>query len=168
MTQHFLLFMPFGVLGMFAVHPSHRSRRAGVAAGRTLAAVILITLLGALVSVSVEVLQLFTTERTSSLNDVMTNTAGALLGGFAAAALVDMWSRASAVYGTIDIPAKAMFRLVAVAASLLAVAAWQPFDASLDVGGIVGKVRNFIADPWQAGAISDEAVDWLRYAFFGG
>jgi len=169
MTQNVLLFMPFGVLGMFAVRPGgRRSRRAGVAAGRTLAALMLVTMLGALVSASVEVLQLFTTERTSSVNDVMTNTAGALLGGLAAAVLAELWSRMSAVYGTVDIPAKAAFRLVAVAASLLAIAAWHPFDASLDVGGIVGKVRTFIGDPWQAGAIGDEAVDWLRYAFLGG
>jgi glycopeptide antibiotics resistance protein len=168
MTQNVLLFMPFGVLGMFAMRPGRRSRRASAAAGRTLAAVVLITLLGALVSVSVEILQLFTTERTSSLNDVMTNTAGALLGGLAAAAVVELWSSASAIYGTIDLPAKSMFRLVSVAASLLVVAAWHPFDASLDVGGLVGKVRTFIGDPWQSGALGDEAVDWLRYAFFGG
>jgi VanZ family protein len=57
---------------------------------------------------------------------------------------------------------------VMVAAGLLAIASWHPFDASLDIGGIASKVRTFVADPWQAGTIGDEALDLLRYAFLGG
>jgi VanZ family protein len=52
-------------------------------------------------------------------------------------------------------------------AGVAAVAAWHPFDATIDVGEVGGKVRDLLEDPWQAGAFADEGADLLRYVLLG-
>ena len=157
-VQNILLFMPFGVLGFMALR-SH-----GAAVWRTL---LIVTATGVVLSALVEVVQLFTLDRTTSLSDVVANTAGALVGALCAGAvsygavriLRDLRAR-----GLVDVPA---FYPLAIATIVIAVAAWQPFDFSLDVGGLVGRVRALQKDPWQFGGVSDEGVELIRYACFG-
>ena len=48
----------------------------------------------------------------------------------------------------------------------LLLATWHPFDTTIDVSGIAAKVRAFVSDPWQRGALGDEGVDAVRYALF--
>ena len=67
MVQNVLLFVPFGAFGALAL--ANR--------WRVLTATAVVTLLGLALSTFVEALQLFTFDRTSSLNDVAKNTAGA-------------------------------------------------------------------------------------------
>jgi VanZ family protein len=54
-----------------------------------------------------------------------------------------------------------------VAVIVLLAAAWEPFDFTLDVGTLVGKVRALQVDPWQFGSVRDEGVELVRYALFG-
>ena len=54
-----------------------------------------------------------------------------------------------------------------VALIVLLSAAWEPFDFTLDVGTLVGKVRALRLDPWQVGSVRDEGVELVRYALFG-
>jgi glycopeptide antibiotics resistance protein len=54
-----------------------------------------------------------------------------------------------------------------VAAMLLALAAWHPFDVALNLGGMWSDVRRFVADPLQMGVFADEGADALRHGLFG-
>ena len=158
MLQNVLLFLPFGVFGYLSLGGT---RRLG-------GLVVVVVSLGLMLSLCVEGLQLFTVDRRTSLNDVVTNTAGALLGVLAAPAslqatrrLIDRF-RGSGWVAT----AGSLYPLL-VSSALLSLAAWHPFDVTLDPGGIWADVKRLIADPLQVGALGDEGADALRYALFG-
>ena len=157
MVQNILLFVPFGVFGMIAIG----WRKYGIWR------VALVTVMGAVLSSSVEVLQLFTIDRTSSLNDLLTNTTGALVGALCAPLATGTMRRLiAALLATGINVSEAMFPLV-VAFAMVVLAAWHPFDASLDVGDLIPKARALVENPWQAGVFSDEGLDFLRWALFG-
>jgi VanZ family protein len=115
----------------------------------------------------VEVAQLFTVDRTSSVADVFANTLGGFAGavggivlGASAGALI---SNAAAA-GLTD--AAAFFPLL-VATLVLCAGAWEPFDVTLDVGSVVPKLRLFFMDPVQFGMFSDEGLSLLQHLLFG-
>ena len=155
MLQNVLLFMPLGALTVAAAgrrwHPLFSVVLAGAA--------------GLGLSVAVETLQLFTRERTTSLNDVATNGIGAVAGGALAAIVLSAAHRAVTTERLAPI-ARSLYPLL-VWTTVIGVATWHPFDTTIDVGGIAAKVRSVLADPWQAGAVADEAADAVRYALFG-
>ena len=154
-VQNILLFVPFGVFGVAALGRRDWTTR-----------VLTVTALGALLSASVETLQLFTADRTTSATDLATNTTGAFVGAaiadpvryFMQRGLTRMqragWTEAPAIY------------LVLVTALLVCLAAWEPFDITLDVGAIGSKVKRLLRDPWQGGALTDEGLAFLRYFLF--
>ncbi len=155
--QNIALFIPFGALGIIAL----RQQRS------ELTALIGTTALAAVLSAAVETLQLFELDRTTSMSDFCANIAGALFGATAAAALI----RSSRV-ATLQLRARKLMEVpqfypLLVAAIVLLVAAWEPFDFTLDVGTLVGKVRALQVDPWQFRAVRDEGVELVRYALFG-
>ena len=173
MFQNVLLFMPFGVLGMLSLvtpRPGRTTALAGGGAdrGSGVGALVLVTIAGSLLALSVETLQLFTVDRVSSLNDIVTNTFGTLMGGITVLVLAPLVRELAGRMEVLPPDARESLRAIVVATLLLAVAAWHPFDASLDVGRFVAKVHTFVANPWQSGTIRDEGVDLLRYGFFGG
>jgi glycopeptide antibiotics resistance protein len=157
MVQNVVLFVPFGILGLLSLQ-----RRGQI----PILAVALVTLLGTALSVAVEVLQLFTPYRITSANDVMTNTIGSCLGAVAMLVAAPVAHRGAAMLGWMDERARPAFSFVLATATLLIVAAWHPFDASLRLGGIAFKLRELLADPWQVGIIADQGGDFLRYALF--
>jgi glycopeptide antibiotics resistance protein len=154
-VQNILLFMPFGALGMVSAMPGGRLRR--------LAAV---TALGLGLSVAVEAVQLLTADRVTSIADVMANTAGAVLGAIAfltlQRTLLTLLRRLQAE-GMAD---SAALPPLAVAAATLAIAYWQPFDATIDVGTVVGKIRALQQDVWQYTGIRDEGTSIILSVFF--
>ncbi|HKV98480.1 MAG TPA: VanZ family protein [Vicinamibacterales bacterium] len=156
-VQNVLLFLPFGVLGVLA----------GRQAKFTLRRIAWVTLLGAGLSVLVEVLQLFTVDRTTSMSDVATNTAGTLLGAIAAHAVAGAASAGWARARLAGLTENTAFRPWIAAAILILVAAWQPFDVTLEVGTVVSKARSFVRDPWQMGVLTDEGIAFLHYGLFG-
>ena len=151
-----LLFTPFGCFGVWAL----RRLRSSVAKIALLAA------LSALLSASVEVAQLFTIDRVSSMADVFANalggTAGAVTGlalGASAGALIAN----AAAAGLTEAPA---FFPFVIAALLLCAGAWEPFDVTLDIGSIVPKLRLFLNDPVQFGMFNDEGIALLQHLLF--
>ena len=118
-------------------------------------------------STSVETIQLFIVDRTSSFSDICANTIGAMCGA-AAAIIGSRFSRSSLIrlqkLGLIDVAA---FYPLMIATIVVCVAAWEPFDFTLDVGTLVGRLRALHADPWQFVVVSDEGVEIVRYALFG-
>ncbi len=154
-VQNVLLFVPFGVLGMLSKKRTQRFDLGGV---------FLVTALGAALSVFVEALQLFMADRVTSVSDVTMNTAGAFAGAFGA----DRVIRASKVglrkmnaAGLID---ERTFYPMMVAAIVVCLFAWQPFDVTLEVGTLVSKVRLLAGDIWQFTVLTDEAVGFVQYA----
>ncbi|HEX3704692.1 MAG TPA: VanZ family protein [Vicinamibacterales bacterium] len=156
-VQNILLFLPFGAFGVLSL----RARRSAAAS------LVIVVSLAAMTSAFVETLQLFDIDRTTSLSDVCANTAGALAGAIAALALAE-FARVSLLQlrarRLADVPA---FYPLLIAAIVLCVAAWEPFDFTLDVGTLVGKLRALRVDVWQLGGTRDEGVELIRYVLFG-
>jgi VanZ family protein len=153
-----LLFAPFGCFGVWALS---RLRSAA-------AKVALLVVLSALLSASVEVAQLFTVDRVSSMADVLANTLGGLGGavaGLALGASAGALIASAADAGLTEAPA---FFPFVVAALLLCAGAWEPFDVTLDIGSVVPKLRLFLQDPMQFGMFSDEGIALLQHLLFAG
>ena len=153
-VQNILLYLPFGVLGFLAAPRARGARR-----------VLVVTLLGAALSIIVEALQLLTADRVASVVDVLTNTTGAFAGALAA----HQFSRvATAGLGRLKAEGLAVpeLRPLAVACAVAAIAAWQPFDVTLDVGTVVSKVRAVEAGVWQLSTPRDEGLSILVWSFF--
>jgi len=158
-VQNVLLFIPFGTLGVLAARSRHRPG---------LSRVLWVTGLAAGLSASVETIQLFSADRVTSVGDVTTNVAGAILGGLAALAGRDILDYAMRRLRTTGITDTETFYPAMVFAVLLCVAAWEPFDVTLDVGSFVGKLRMLHHDVWQySGVLTDEGVEVIRYGLFG-
>jgi glycopeptide antibiotics resistance protein len=156
-VQNVLLFVPFGALGVAA---------AGAAGRWTWRRVGFVSLLGFGLSCTVEGLQLLMRDRVASTADVMTNTAGALLGGVTARwawLLSGVAIRRLRAEGLMDVQEA---RLVAVAGGALCVAFLQPFDVTLEVGVVLGHVRAFVQDPWQFTGLRDEGIVMLIASLF--
>ena len=63
---------------------------------------------------------------------------------------------------------KALVYPLLVFVAVVCVAEWHPFDVTLDVSSVWGKVKSFRAHPWDTGPITDEVLEWLRFAAVGG
>jgi VanZ family protein len=155
-VQNILLFVPFGILGLWATATTGR-----VPVKR----IFVVTALGALLATGVEILQLFTWDRIASLTDIVADSAGALLGAVAAYAggRVAIESlRTLTARGLVAAPAP-FYRLLIIGIGAC-VAAWEPFDVSLDIGAIAQRVQALRLDPWQFVAFDDEGVALIQYA----
>jgi len=154
--QNVLLFVPFGAFGYLA------AKRRGVLR------MVLVTAAAALLSMSVECLQLFTLDRTASFIDVITDTTGALMGAAAVPIGMAIWEPVSAVAASLRWFAPREWRPVALALGVTMAAAWEPFDATLDVGSIRHKLSALSHAPWQRPAFGDELLYIGRYAALAG
>jgi VanZ family protein len=139
-VQNVLLYVPFGFLGVATIGRERQT---------TSRAILLVIALAALLSTAVEILQLFTTDRTTSVADVLANALGALAGAAAAPAVLARWRRSSArpsMGRSLEMPAFYLFGLAMIVICLLA---WAPFDVTLDVGAIWSKVKVLESAPWR-------------------
>src|SRR6185312_4718671 len=109
--------------------------------------VVWITLVGCALSVCVETAQLFSAMRTSSVNDVTTNTLGALLGaaGLVAMVRVFAWLRRRATVAGVPLLTIAMSYWCAMGAEM-----FSPF------------YRHGM-NPWSGGSIANRLANALRY-----
>ena len=155
-TSNVLLFLPFGCFGVWAL------RRPRALAAR----VLLLTVLAFLLSASVEILQLFTVDRTSSISDVAANTSGGLAGavfGILFSVTAEGSIAAAAAAGLAD--ARSLFPLV-VATLVMLAGALEPIDVTLDVSSVFPKFRAFLHDPLQLGVPIDEGMSLLQHLLF--
>ncbi len=158
-VQNLLLFLPFGVFGVLAIGDRVRWAATRIA---------IVTGLAALLAVSIETLQLFITDRTTSVSDVASNTIGTFGGALVAHAVIHIGRRAMHRLRALGLTEVPSFYPMLTASILLCLAAWEPFDVTLDVGSLIGKLHALRADPWQfGGVVSDEGVELVRYALFG-
>ena len=143
-VQNVLLFLPFGVLGALRLRSPRRSR---------LTTIVVVCGLGAALSLGIEALQLLTVDRTSAVSDIVANTFGALVGVIGAQLGENVSGRALKTLSSTGVLEQPSSYGALVAAIALCVAAWQPFDATLDVGSLAPRVRALMSDPWQAGPV---------------
>ena len=99
--------------------------------------------LAAMLSASIETLQLFMTDRTTSASDTTTNTIGAFGGAIPAHAVPCRRIGRRAMHrlralGLTEVPS---FYPMLIASIVLCLAAWEPFDVTLDVGSLIRKVH---------------------------
>jgi VanZ family protein len=109
---------------------------------------------------------MFEPDPTTSFADVLNNTLGAAGGAAAAHAARRVWAEIVERLrrrGVADVPA---FYPFLVATLVVVAAAWQPFDFLLDVSTLAGRLHALRADPWQFTVVTDEGVEFLRYAIF--
>ena len=156
-VQNVLLFVPFGLLGMMALGSGGRFRRIAT-----------VTLLGAALSAFVETLQLFTVDRVTSVSDLAADTGGTLIGAAAFAIRERAFRGVLTRFSRAVFERKALVYPLLVFVAVVCVAEWHPFDVTLDISSVWGKVKSFRAHPWNTGPISDEVLGWLRFAAAGG
>ena len=151
-VQNILLFLPFGVFGFLSMNQ------------RIWRSIFIATVSGALLSISVEILQLFTIDRTTSTTDLVTNTTGAFLGALTAAFTLDLLSKAITSHSLQKhIQIKFFFPLL-IACLIAAAGSLHPFDFTLDVGSLWSKIKFLANQPINFNAVlSDEGVVFIRF-----
>lgn len=150
--QNVLLFLPFG---LFAVASFQR-----VTAAKSLLT-ILVT--AAVLSLTCESLQLMTVDRVSSLWDVYANVCGALFGGGVALVARELSTRVLSRPQLQALLTRSTLPLIATVA-LVCIAAWEPFDVTLDVGTVWSKVKPFVTGTWIGWQpVTDELLTALRF-----
>jgi VanZ family protein len=155
-VSNVVLFVPFGCFGVWA-WPRARS---------VLARVIVLTVLAALLSVTVETMQLFTLDRTSSIADVVANTAGAFGGAVLGTLLRTSVETSLAAMNANGLATAPTLYPLLIATLLLCAAVLEPFDVTLDVGSVVAKAKTLLHDPWQGGPLTDEGLSILQHGLF--
>ena len=138
-AQNLLLYIPFGTLGVWVFRGSG-ARRPRLVVG--------IALLALVFSAAIELLQMLSASRIASPLDVIANVAGAGVGAMAAEAVERVAVKAAdATHVTGVLTSPARYVLLAVFAAIL-VAAWYPFDLTLDVSTLSERTRAVRLDPW--------------------
>ncbi len=153
LLQNLLLFLPFGFLGYLA--------RVGPSAAPAFRAA-LATMLGTLLSASVEMLQLFSETRVPALSDVLFNGLGAALGALAASAFESGLERARGRAAFLRLLSAPSAYPALVLLALAAIGSLSPFDFTLDVGEVAADVRALLRDPFAVSLPRDEALCALR------
>ncbi len=153
-VQNVLLFAPFGVFGTLTLR-QRRVRMPPIAGGVVIAAGF---------SLLVEILQLYTVDRTGSVVDILAAVSGAAAGGLAAgrvAAVADRAAASARPSGLFDAPE--LLPLLVLLGALIFIA-WFPFDVTLDVSTMSARLRTVLRDPWQLQEPVALASQALRYA----
>ena len=152
-AQNVLLFLPIGIFGAAALESTKSSGR------RVLA----VAAAGGALSTTVEGLQLMDPGRVASFADVVFNTCGAALGAVASPAVLDGVARIIRSLkrrGALDAPTS--FPLI-VGVVLVCLAAWQPFDVTLDSNVGLRKLTALGRDVWQARGRTNAALEMFRF-----
>lgn len=138
-AQNVLLYIPFGMLSVWAFRGSAPGRRASYSS---------IVALAFVYSSVMELLQMRFAARIASPLDIASNVSGALIGAIAAERTEQVLQRGvdgARRIGLLTAPAR--YLLAAVLAAIV-IAAWYPFDVTLDVSTLSERTRAVRSDPW--------------------
>ena len=138
-AQNLLLYIPFGMLSVWTFRGSVSRRRA---------LHVPIVALAFVYSSAMELLQMRFAARIASPLDVISNVSGALIGAIAAERTERALQRGMDTARRIGLlTAPARYLLAAVLAAIV-IAAWYPFDVTLDVSTLSERTRAVRLDPW--------------------
>jgi VanZ family protein len=153
-AQNVLLYIPFGIFGVWVLRGSQLTRSAQVLS------------LGAVAfaySATMELLQMLLAGRIASTLDVIANVVGTAA-GIVLATPVEQSLAIAADHarptGLLSTPAR--YLLAAIVATIL-VAAWYPFDVTLDISTLGDRTRALRRDPWLRPAAFEL---WMQGARF--
>jgi len=138
-AQNVLLYVPFGIFGAWALRESRLTRSAQVL---SLVAVALAY------SATMELLQMLLAGRIASTLDVIANVVGTAAGIVLATPVEQSLAIAADQArrtGLLSTPAR--YALAAILA-IIFVAAWYPFDVTLDISALGDRTRAIRRDPW--------------------
>ena len=138
-VQNVLLYIPFGVFGVWTLRDRASSRAARF---------VCVIVLAMLYSSGMELLQMRSASRFASPLDVVANVLGAAVGAIAAGQVKRTVAIAREMVrptGLLATPLR--YALVGVLAALIVVA-WYPFDVTLDISTLSERTRAVRQDPW--------------------
>lgn len=138
-VQNVLLYIPFGVFGIWTLRDRFSSRTARF---------VRVIVLAMLYSSGMELLQVRSASRIASPLDVVANVLGAAVGAIAAGQVERTLAIAREMVrstGLLTTPMR--YVLVAVLAALIVVA-WYPFDVTLDISTLSERTRAVRQNPW--------------------
>lgn len=138
-AQNVMLYVPFGTIGVWALQRDATSRTA---------LCVRVVAIAFVYSSTMELLQMFSALRTASPLDVIANVVGAGAGAIAAPRAEQILTMAvDRVRPTGLLAAPARYVLAATLAAIV-LAAWYPFDVTLDVSTLSDRTRAVRLDPW--------------------
>ena len=154
-VQNILFFIPFGLLGVLSFEKNK------------FFAMFLVTFFAFFISLNVEILQLLTRDRNTSVTDLVSNTIGAGLGAVAAFILSGMFAlmmKSASFRKTFN---NKFYYLFVVSFMVVAASSLQPFDFTLDVSTVWSGVKDaFNHSLVLSSDITDEFVVGLRFFLF--
>ena len=155
-VQNLLLFVPFGTAAVWALGGDKPIRH-----------IVSVVLLACALSVVAETIQLLTTDRISSLTDVVANTGGALTGALTAMLLRKRQSAEFIDLAKTSLIAAPTYYPMLASGLLVCVASWEPFDFTLDVGVVTGHLKALRAALWPPSFSIEQIVAFVPFLLFG-
>ena len=154
-VQNILFFIPFGFLGVLSF------------ARNKLFALFLVPFFGFIISLNIEILQLTTRDRNTSITDLASNTIGATAGAVAAFILFGIFCllmKSSAFRKAFN---NKFYYLFVFSFLVIAASTLQPFDFTLDISTVWSKVKYVIQEPTRFTLqFTDEFVVGFRFFLF--
>lgn len=154
-VQNILFFMPFGFLGVLSFSRNK------------FFAVFVVTFLGFVISLNVEILQLFTPTRTTSTTDLIINTVGTAIGAIGAFVVFGMFCLMMKVESFRKAINNQFYFLFVFAFMVIAASSLQPFDFTLDISAVWSGVKYAFSQPVGLTInLTDELVVGFRFFLF--
>ncbi|MFK7795583.1 MAG: VanZ family protein [Gammaproteobacteria bacterium] len=154
-VQNILFFIPFGFLGVLSF------------AKNKFFAVFLVTFFGFVISLNIEILQLLTENRNTTVTDLVCNTIGGAIGAVAAFILFGIFCllmKSASFQRTFN---NKFYYLFVFSFLVIAASSLQPFDFTLDVGAVWDNVKGVMENPGQLTiSFTDEFVVGFRFFLF--
>lgn len=154
-VQNVLFFIPFGFLGVLSFSRNK------------FFAIFLVSFFGFVISLNIEILQLLTRNRMTSVTDLVCNTAGGAIGAVAAFIVFGIFCllmKSESFRRTFN---NKFYYLFVFSFLVIAASTLQPFDFTLDVGAVWDNVKGVMEDPGRLTTnFTDEFVVGFRFFLF--
>lgn len=154
-VQNILFFIPFGFLGVLSFSRNK------------FFAIFLVSFFGFVISLNIEILQLLTRNRVTSVTDLVCNTLGGIIGAVAAFILFGIFCllmKSASFQRKFN---NKFYYLFVFSFLVIAASSLQPFDFTLDVGSVWSNVKGVMENPGQLTLnFTDEFVVGFRFFLF--